>query len=115
MPSEVVTQFIDPGDGSREMISPDGTTYKEFYGTGWQRGLTMQSEVWSGGVRQKWTTAAWTQDNTSVNYQTNPRVTETNVYDSAGNRRRTTVEYNQGYGLPTQVREYGADGQTLLA
>ena len=62
---------------------------KEYYGTGWQRGLTTLSEVWSGGVRQKWTTMTWTQDNTSVGYEVNPRVTETNVYDAGGNRRRT--------------------------
>jgi RHS repeat-associated protein len=115
VPNEVVTYFSDPGDGSHQMTAPDGTIYKEFYGTGWQKGLPTQSEVRSGGVPQKWTTTSYIQDNTGVNYQTNPRVTETNVYDSAGNRRRNTVEYNQGYGLPTHIREYGgADGQTLL-
>ncbi|HMG74994.1 MAG TPA: PKD domain-containing protein, partial [Pyrinomonadaceae bacterium] len=115
VPNEVVTYFSEPGDGSHQMTAPDGTIYKEFYGTGWQKGLPTQSEVRSGGVLQKWTTTSYVQDTTSVNYQTNPRVTETNVYDSAGNRRRNTLEYNQGYGLPTHVREYGgADGQTLL-
>src|SRR5258706_16324677 len=91
VPNEVVTQFADPGDGSHVMTAPDGTIYKEVYGAGWQKGLTTQSEVWSGGVRQKWATTAWTQDNTNVSYQTNPRVTETNIYDVAGNRRRTTI------------------------
>jgi YD repeat-containing protein len=116
VPNEVVTQFSDPGDGSHVMTAPDGTIYKEIYGTGWQKGLTTQSEVWSGGVRQKWTTTAWTQDNTSVNYQTNPRVTETNIYDVAGNRRRTTIDYGSyaQYGLPNGVFEYAADGVTLL-
>jgi len=92
VPSEVVTQYTLPGDGSHQMVAPDGTVYKEFYGSGWQNGLTTQSEVWVSGVRQKWTTAQWTQDNTGVNYQTNPRVTETNIYDAAGNRRRTTLD-----------------------
>jgi YD repeat-containing protein len=78
VPAEVVTQYSEPGDGSHQLVAPDGTVYKEFYGgTGvspvWQRGLVLQTEVWSGGVRQKWTTTAWTQDNTSVSYQTNPR------------------------------------------
>ncbi|HMG72798.1 MAG TPA: PKD domain-containing protein, partial [Pyrinomonadaceae bacterium] len=115
VPNEVVTYFSEPGDGSHQMTAPDGTIYKEFYGAGWQKGLPTQSEVRSGGVLQKWTTTSYVQDNTGVNYQTNPRVTEANVYDSAGNRRRNTLEYNQGYGLPTHVREYGgADGQTLL-
>ncbi|HEY3027052.1 MAG TPA: hypothetical protein VGJ55_12965, partial [Pyrinomonadaceae bacterium] len=116
VPAEVVTQYSTPGDGSCMMVAPDGTTYKEFYGSGWQKGLTTQSEIWSGGVRQKWTTTAWTQDNTGVNYQTNPRVTETNVYDAAGNRRRTTIDYGSyaPYGLPNAVVEYAADGVTLL-
>src|SRR5260370_16336771 len=96
------------------MAAPDGTVYKEFYGTGWQKGLTTQSEVWSGGVRQKWTTAAWTQDNTGVSYQTNPRMTETNIYDASDNRRRATIDYNEGYSLPTNVRECGVTGGDQL-
>jgi YD repeat-containing protein len=121
VPAEVVTQYNLPGDGSHQMIAPDGTVYREYYGTGWQKGLTTQSEVWSGGVRQKWTTTAWTQDNTSVNYQTNPRVTETNIYDAAGNRGRATIDYNSvAVGattchLPETVRQYGGiNGDQLL-
>jgi YD repeat-containing protein len=116
VPAEAITQYRHDGDGACRMTAPDSTVYKEYYGTGWQKGLTTQSEVWSDGVRQKWTTAQWTQDNTGVNYQTNPRVTETNIYDVAGNRRRTTVDYGSyaQYGLPNGVFEYAADGVTLL-
>jgi len=39
VPTEVITQFSLPGDGSHQMTSPDGTIYKEFYGTGWKKGL----------------------------------------------------------------------------
>ena len=116
VPNEVVTQFSDPGDGSHVMTTPDGTIYKEFYGGGWQRGLTVRSEVWSGGSQQKVSTTAWTQDNQNVNYQTNPRVTETNVYDSAGNRSRTTIGYyaftlpsGVSCSLPSDSYEYEAD------
>jgi YD repeat-containing protein len=116
VPSEVVTYFAHDGDGACRMNAPDGTVYKEYYGASWQSGLTTQSEVWSGGVRQKWTTVAWTQDNPSVSYLTNPRVTETNIYDAQGNRRRQTIEYG-GYAqwsLPYLVREYAADGVTQI-
>ena len=67
-------------------------------------------------MRQKWTTTAWTQDNTSVAYEVNPRVTETNVYDASGNRRRTVIDYGgyAQYGLPYGVKEYAADGVTEL-
>ncbi len=112
VPAQVTTQYSVAGDGACVLTAPDGTIYKEYYGTGWQKGLPTQTEVWSGGVRQKWTTTAWTQDNTSVSYEVNPRVTETNVYDAGGNRRRVVIDYGQyaQYGLPYAVHEYAADG-----
>jgi YD repeat-containing protein len=115
VPSQVITQYGVDADGACVLSAPDGTIYKEYYGTGWQRGLTTRSEVLSGGEVQKWTTTAWTQDNTSVNYEFNPRVTETNVYDRGGqNRRRTVIDYGPyaQYGLPYGVREY--DGETEI-
>ncbi|HKB65751.1 MAG TPA: hypothetical protein VKC61_07815 [Pyrinomonadaceae bacterium] len=121
VPQEVATLYGAPGDGSHTITTPDGTLYKEFYGTGYKRGLTTQTEVWSGGVKQKWTSSTWTQDNTGVNYQTNPRITETNVYDSGGNRRRTTVSYaaftlpsGANCSLPGDTREYAGDAITIL-
>jgi YD repeat-containing protein len=121
VPQEVATIYGAPGDGSHTVTTPDGTLYKEFYGSSWQRGLTTQTEVWSGGVRQKWTTNAWTQDNTGVSYQTNPRVTETNIFDAGGNRRRTTVSYasfvlpsGASCPLPSDTREYAGDASSVL-
>ncbi|HEX6717028.1 MAG TPA: DUF4214 domain-containing protein, partial [Pyrinomonadaceae bacterium] len=116
VPSVVTTQYSVAGDGACVLTAPDGTIYKQYYGTGWQRGLATLSEVWSGSVRQKWTTTGWTQDNTSVGYEINPRVTETNVYDPSGNRRRTVIDYGPyaQYGLPYGVREFASDGVTEL-
>jgi YD repeat-containing protein len=116
VPSQVITTYSVAGDGACVMTAPDGTIYKQYYGTGWQRGLTTLSEVWSGGVRQKWTTMAWTQDSTSVGYEVNPRVTETNVYDAGGNRRRTVIDYGPywQWGLPYVVKEYAADASTEI-
>jgi YD repeat-containing protein len=120
VPSEVMTQYSEPGDGSHQIVSPDGAVYKEFYGTGWQKGLTTATEIWSSSVKKKWTTTAWTQDNTGVSYQTNPRPTETNIYDADGNRRRSTVSYASftlpsgvSCNLPGDVSEYNADATTL--
>src|SRR5262249_16049427 len=48
VPSQVITQYSVGSDGSCVLTAPDGTSYKEYYGTGWQRGLTTLSEVWSG-------------------------------------------------------------------
>jgi RHS repeat-associated protein len=114
--------WITPETGAQQsgtlvqQTDPDGTIYREYaHASGWDTGLTQLSESWSGGVRKKWLSSTWTQDNTGLSYQQNPRLIETNVYDDGGNRRRTTVEYNWAYGLPTHIREYsGADGQTFL-
>ena len=118
VPAQVITQYSVAGDGACVLTAPDGTIYKQYYGTGWQRGLTTLSEEWSGGVKQKWTTTAWTQDNTGagINYEVNPRITESNVYDASGNRRRTTIDYGSywSYGLPYAVREYAANGTTVI-
>jgi YD repeat-containing protein len=116
VPAQVITTYSVAGDGACFSTASDGTIYKEYYGTDWQKGLTTLSEVWSGGVKQKWTTTAWTQDNTSVAYQLNPRVTETNVYDVSSNRRRTVIDYGTyaQWGLPYTVKEYANDGATEL-
>ena len=116
VPAEVVTYFAHDADGACRMTAPDSTIYKEYYGSSWQSGLTTQSEVWSAGAKQKWTTIAWTQDNTGVSYLTNPRVTETNVYDAQYNRRRVTIDYGPyaQWSLPYLVREYAADGVTQI-
>src|SRR5713226_9382978 len=115
VPAEIVTSFAHDGNWCL-MTSPDGTIYKEFYGSGWQSGLTTQSEVWSGGGRKKWTTTAWTQENPSVSYPLNPRVTETNINDAEGNLRRTTISYGPyaAYSLPYGILDYAADGVTPL-
>ena len=42
----------------------------------------------------------------------NPRVDETNVYDAADNRRRTTITYTD-YSLPDVVTEYEANASTV--
>lgn len=117
--TEAVTSFSVAGDGSwTQMTAPDTTTiYKEFFATsGWQSGLTTSSEFWSSGVKKKWTTTTWTQDDTNLSYQKNPRVTETNIYDAEGNRRRTVIDYGPyaQYGLPYGMHEYAADGVTEI-
>ncbi|HKS26263.1 MAG TPA: S8 family serine peptidase, partial [Pyrinomonadaceae bacterium] len=115
--AEAVSTFsaFNPASGVADVTMPDGTVYKElFYASGWANGLTYQSEIWSGGVRRKWTTVDWTQDNTSYSYQENPRPTDISIYDEAGNRRRTYIDYGQyaQYGLPYGVWEYQANGTT---
>lgn len=121
VPHEVVTSFEDLGSGWHRMTKPDGTAYTALYGTsGWQHGLLARSEVWPQGASasQKTSTINYTQDNVNASFQTNPRVTETNINDAASNHRRTTIDYSPAayaeYGLPYFVSEYDADGTTEI-
>lgn len=108
---EALTSYtVDPGGAWTQMTMPNGKIYKEFFATsGWQKGLTTRAEEWFGGVLKKWTTTAWTQDNTGLSYQNNPRPYDISIYDEAGNRRRIDIIYTS-YGLPYEVREYSVDG-----
>lgn len=111
--AEAVTSYsFDPAGAWSQVTTPDGTVYKELFATtGWQKGLTTGTEVWAGSplVKRQWTTMAWTQDNTGLGYQLNPRPYDMSTYDEAGNRRHTDITYTS-YGLPWEVREYSADG-----
>ena len=121
LPAEVIATYNAATDRSwAQLTAPDGTIYKELFATsGWQTGLTTGTEIWSAGVKQKWTTTAWTQDDTAVSHQKNPRAYDVNIYDEAGNRRRTETIYTSfnlpsPVALPTEVKEYAADASTVL-
>lgn len=120
---EATTNYSVASDGTWSMqTTPDGIDYREFFATsGWQTGLTTLTEIWSGGVRKKWTTIAWTQDDIALSYQKNPRVTDTYIHDAEGNRRRVSTSYTtftlpSGVlcSLPNDVYEFEADAATLL-
>jgi YD repeat-containing protein len=126
VPSQVITQFSVGSDGAQQMSAPDGTTYKEFYGgTGsspvWQHGLVIATQVITGSTVQKTTSNLWTQDDADANYQTNPRVYQTDVSDGT-NHRKTTIGYqtftlpttNASCSLPNEVYEYAADQTNVL-
>jgi len=102
------------------VTTPDGTSRKEISSnSGWQKGLPNLIETWAGGQKKKWTTLQWEQPCGNGQYQCNPRVAESNIYDDANgdgtadNRRRTATAYTS-YNLPLEVYEYAADASTLL-
>jgi RHS repeat-associated protein len=118
---EAVTSYSAAVDGSwSQQTTPDGTIYKEIYFTsGWQKGLPSGTEVKSGGVVKKSTTITWTQDNTGLTYPKNVRPTDLHTYDDAGNHRRVSTTYTtynlpNPVTLPTEIKEYAADGTTVL-
>ena len=121
---EAATSFGHDADNGCRVTLPDGTVYKQYYGSSWQSGLTTETRSYAtvadanSNAWQKKTTTSWTQDNPNVGYLTNPRVVQVDVEDSSGNHRRTAIDYgavNLGYvqwGLPHIVREYGVNGAT---
>jgi len=119
--NEAVTSYSVASDNSwAQQITPDLTTYKELFETsGWKTGLTSGTETWVAGVKKKWTTITWTQDDTNLTYQKNPRPTDTRIDDDGGNHRRVQTIYTL-YNLPnpvalrTEVKEYGVGDTTLL-
>ncbi len=123
VPAQVVTYFGHDADNGCRMTLPDGTVHKEYYGSSWQSGLPTETRSYAtvadanSNLWQKKTTTAWTQDNPSFSYKTNPRVTQTIVSDGA-NIRKTTIDYSvpayAQFGLPYFVTEYAADGVTEL-
>ena len=138
---EVINTYAVPVNGSwtvpdgtsqtgtiAQVTLPDNTYHKIYFAgtagtpSGWQRSLTSLVETYdSGNVRQRQSASTWTQDDTNVSYSLNPRVTETNVYDPAGNRARTSVTYQAvtfadgtSCRLPQDVFEYQANATTVL-
>ena len=110
--------YFEPNESYGEVTTPAGVTHREYFNTtvsSGRRGLPTTMETWAGGVKKKWTTTSWASDNTS-SPPLRPRVTETNVYDDSGARRRTTIEYTISAAtvrLPYIVREYNADATTV--
>lgn len=115
---EVVSTFnVAPNGSWTEMTMPDGTLYKELYPTsGWQKGLATRTEIWVNGVKKKWTSTAYTQDDETLAYPQNPRAEDASIYDESGNRRRTIITYHPTsmYSLPKDVKEYTNNGGALL-
>jgi RHS repeat-associated protein len=112
---ESVTSYQVERNGQwSEIILPNGTAVKQFFGgDGWQRGLPIRTETWAKNVLQKWTTTAWTQDDTRLDVRNNPRPEEINIYDREGNRRHQRFVY-QAYGLAGDIYEYAGDGETVV-
>ena len=128
-----VTQLPDGTQGSWtfcQMQTPDGTYYNIYSrSSGWDEGLPVLEDTWAdegqGLSFQRRVKTEYTQDNTGAAYRLNPRVTETNVYDAVGNRRRNSIGYssfslscgtgcNLTYHLPSETKEYAANATDVL-
>ena len=134
---EVNTSFVEPSSATipgtsqtgtlTQVTLPDYTYHRIYFGSvsgspTWQNGLPLLTETYdAGNIKQRWVATSWTQDDTNVAYPLNPRATETNIYDPAGNHARTRVDYatfNLSDGTscryPQDIFEYQADATTVL-
>ena len=142
--NEAVTNYIAPvtnttwtmPNGTQQsgtfcqMQTPDGT-YQNIYlhSSGWDEGMMVLMDTWANNDQQALTlqkrvTVTYTQDNTGLSYMRNPRATETNIYDSVGNHRRSSINYTSftltygssalTYYLPCATVEYAADATNVL-
>ncbi len=140
---EIVTTYSSPAPASWTMpngvqhsgvmiqvTAPDGTFEKSYFADtvagvakGWLRGLPELVESYdvSGTVAQRQVFTNWEQDNENVAYELNPRLSETNITDPSGNRKRTRITYQQftppvgsSFKLARDSFEYAADATTIL-
>jgi len=134
---EVVTAFAVPSSATipgtsqtgtfTQVTLPDYTYHRIYFGRAsgsptWQNGLPLLTETYdAGNTKQRWVTTTWTQDDANVSYPLNPRATETNIYDPAGNRARSRVDYatfnlpdGTSCHYPQDTFEYQADATTVL-
>jgi YD repeat-containing protein len=99
---------------SCDTTAPDGTVFRDGYGTGWQKGMTLRAEVLSGGQTKKVTTTLMEHDGgTGALYPTNPRVKKITVQDASVSRSTEVTEF-AAYGLPRVIKEYDSNGTTVL-
>jgi YD repeat-containing protein len=107
------------------ILTPDGVRHRlSFHNPSmalWDKGLLQyeDTQVISGGIGvvERYSYTTWTQDDISASYILNPRVTETNAFDSVNNRHRATTDYTSisvstgaAVKLPSDSSEYGSDG-----
>jgi YD repeat-containing protein len=106
---------------------PDSLRTKLYFGTpGWSEGLLLATENClttssTCTTQKRWTWTNWTQDNTSLSYTLNPRVTETRVGDGT-NTKKTAISYWAEtstpniaiYGLVKGTQVFGTDLATVL-
>jgi hypothetical protein len=105
---------------------PHSSISKTYVGSsGWNEGLTIATEDWatenSTSSRKRWTWKNWEQENTSLSYIKNPRITETKVGDGT-NTKRKTIDYLMQtssndvtqYGLVSAIKVYDTNQSTVL-
>jgi YD repeat-containing protein len=106
--------------GSTGVDTPATVLQKIFYGAAntFKRGLVTSVETWAqstpgqyGLVRTTQTT--WTQDDKTLSYQLNPRVSVSEVFDPQGNHTGTTVSYTS-FGLATDAYEWSGTSSGVL-
>jgi len=90
------------------LTHPDGTlVVRDFFTTSnWKKGLLQTETVKQGSTALQTTTLAWTQDDTTLNYKKNPRVTsETATLNDTGQQSKHEFDYTT-HGNVSEQREF---------
>jgi YD repeat-containing protein len=114
--------FALNGSSTGQATMLDGTVYREIYGTenSWSSGLVVQAAELAANpqspanpILKKTTITEWSQDSTNASYPFNPHLVSMTVSEPNGNQRKTKMEYEAGFGPPTDIYEYDATGAVL--
>ena len=88
-----------------QVTLPDGIYNKIYsHATGWDKGLPVLTETYDPNLQapRRQVTTTWAQD-PQLTVTKNPRVIETNTFDSEDNRKRTRIAY-ETFTLPNQTQ-----------
>jgi len=102
-------QVTKSGDivSSEAVTDPNGfITRTNLATSGWQTGLVTSTDVEKNSIVLQSSFNTFTQDNTSVSYPTNPRLTNVLTFNDAGQQSHVSYSYDS-FGNVNQVQEYG--------
>jgi YD repeat-containing protein len=106
--------------GAVGVDTPATVLQKIFYGAAntFKRGLVTSVETWAQSAPNQYTLVrtaqtTWTQDDETLSYQLNPRVSVSEVFDPQNNHTGTTVAYTS-FGLSTDAYEWSGTSSNVL-
>ncbi|HXL21809.1 MAG TPA: RHS repeat-associated core domain-containing protein [Candidatus Dormibacteraeota bacterium] len=90
------------------VTNPAGTvSTTNLFTSGWQTGLVSSSTIQNGTTTFSTVSNSWTQDNITLSYVLNPRVTQITSTNDTGQQATASYSYTTSYGNVSQVVESG--------
>jgi len=90
------------------ITDPSGTvSTTNLYTSGWQAGLISSTTIQKGSTTYSTLSNTWVQDNITLSWKLNPRVTQVTVTNDTGQQTTASYSYTTSYGNVSQVVESG--------